>query len=256
MSGILQDKHILVTRAEHQAEEFADQIKQHGGKPYIVPLLKISRIVDRNYLEILENIEQYEWIFFTSANGVHCFFQIWKNKFGMRELSHHKFAVVGRKTNEVLQEYGYEASFIPSIYNADTMATEFLKEIKPKRPILLIRGKQARHVLPQAFTKLDINYDCLVVYEASVNNDSKDSLNKGLHYNHLDYITFTSPSTIEAFFSLIEDVKEIEGKGIVCIGTTTARKAAEKGLSHIILPEHFTIEGMITAISDHIAKKG
>src|SRR5690625_7201024 len=114
MSGILQDKHILVTRAEHQAEEFADQIKQHGGKPYIVPLLKISRIVDRNYLEILENIEQYEWIFFTSANGVHCFFQIWKNKFGMRELSHHKFAVVGRKTNEVLQEYGYEASFIRS----------------------------------------------------------------------------------------------------------------------------------------------
>src|SRR5690625_5848251 len=104
----------------------------------------------------------------------------------MLEISHYKFSVDDRKTYEVLKEYGYEASFITSIYNADTMATEFLKEIKPKRPILLIRGKQARHVLPQAFTKLDIDYDCLVVYETSVNNDSKDSLNKGLHYNHLD----------------------------------------------------------------------
>src|SRR5690625_2447377 len=256
MSGILQDKHILVTRAEHQAEEFADQIRQHGGNPYIVPLLKISCIVDRNHLRVLENIEQYEWLFFTSANGVHCFFHIWKSKFGMRDLSHHKFAVVGRKTNEALQQYGYEATFIPSIYNADTMAMEFLKEIKPHRPILLIRGKQARRVLPEAFAELDIDFDCLVVYETSVNHDSKDSLNRGLHYNHLDYITFTSPSTVEAFFSLIENVKEIEGKEMVCIGTTTARKAAEKGLSNIILPEHFTIEGMITAISDHIAKKG
>src|SRR5690625_1370159 len=163
MSGILQDKHILVTRAEHQAEEFADQIKQHGGKPYIVPLLKISCHIDRNHLEILEDIEQYEWIFFTSANGVHCFFQIWKNKFGMRELSHHKFAVVGRKTNEVLQEYGYEASFIPSIYNADTMATEFLEEIKPKRPIIHFSETRARQVLPYATNKLHIYIDFFVV---------------------------------------------------------------------------------------------
>ena len=255
MSGNLQNKRILITRAEHQAEEFAVKVKQYGGNPYIIPLLKISCCVDRNHLNRLGNIQQYEWIFFTSANGVHCFFQIWRSKFGLRDLSHYKFAVVGRKTNKVLQQYGYEATFIPSIYNAETMATEFLKEIKPNRPILLVRGKQARQVLPEAFAKRDIDFDCLVVYETTVNDDRKDSLNRGLHYRHIDYITFTSPSAVEAFFSLLEDIKDVNGKEIVCIGTTTAKKAAEKGLNHIIVPEQFTIEGMITAISDHIAKK-
>src|SRR5699024_5253694 len=122
MSNILQNKHILVTREKDQAKVFANQIKLHGGIPYIVPLLKISCSVDRNHLKIVENIEQYEWIFFTSANGVRFFFNMWEKKFGMRNLGHQKFAVVGRKTNEALQKYGYESTFMPSIYNAETMA--------------------------------------------------------------------------------------------------------------------------------------
>ena len=65
MSGILQDKHILVTRAEHQAEEFADQIKQHGGKPYIVPLLKISSIPDSSKILKFLTISFFRYILFS-----------------------------------------------------------------------------------------------------------------------------------------------------------------------------------------------
>lgn len=256
MSKILQNKNILVTRAAHQAEEFADQIEKYGGIPYVVPLLKIDCNIDRNYLKILEGIQQYEWVFFTSANGVRCFFQIWEQNFGTRNLDDKKFAVVGKKTNEILKMYGYEATFIPSVYNAETMATEFLQQYNRHHSILLVRGKQARRTLSDIFTKADIDYDSVTVYGTSMNEDSRDSLNKGLHYYHIDYITFTSPSTVEAFCSLLENSEQMKGKYIVCIGTTTAKKATEKGLENILVPEHFTIEGMITAISDHIAKKG
>lgn len=252
----LQNKNILVTREERQAKEFAEKIKQFGGNPFLTPLLKVKCVDAENHLQILENIQRYEWIFFTSANGIRCFFDIWHREFGTRNLGHQKFAVVGTKTNDILRKYGYEATFIPSIYNAETMAVEFLQQYSPKQPVLLVRGKLSRQVLPEKFTEVDVDYDCLVVYETSVNHDSKKLLNNSLYYSHLDYITFTSPSTVDAFFLLLEDIKQIEGKEIVCIGTTTASRAIEKGLSNILMPEHFTIEGMITTISDHIAKKG
>lgn len=252
----LQGKNILVTREKNQAQDFADKIKHFGGNPYIVPLLKVSHVDSKNHLKILENLQQYEWIFFTSAHGVHCFFESWKRSLGARRLTHQKIAVVGTKTNEVLKAYGYQATFIPSTYNAETMAREFLSEYNPKKTILLVRGKLASPILPDIFTKAAISYDCLTVYETYVNDESKELLIESLHYSHLDYITFTSPSTVDAFFSLIENVDQLEGKKIVCIGTTTETSAKEKGLSNILVPQHFTIEGMIAEIGDHIAKKG
>lgn len=252
----LQGKNILVTREEKQSLEFAKKIKQLGGNAYISPLLKVSCIVPENHLTIFENFEQYEWIFFTSANGVHCFFENWKHYSGVRDLNSKKIAVVGTKTNDILQSYGYQATFIPSRYNAETMVTEFLEKFDVKQHLLLVRGKIASRILPDAFTKAGLDYDCMTVYETSVNNDSKVILNDGLHYSHLDYLTFTSPSTVDAFFSLIDNMKQIEGKNIVCIGTTTEARLIERGLSNILVPEHFTIEGMITRISDHIAKEG
>lgn len=252
----LQNKNILVTREENQAQEFADKIRKFNGNPYITPLLKVSAVDSKSHLQIFENIKRYEWMFFTSANGVRCFFDIWNRNFDEGNLNHQKIAVVGSKTNEVLREYGYQATFIPTTYNAETMAAEFLSEYDTKQPVLLVRGKLASHILPAEFTKAGIDYDCLTVYETCVNHENKEILIESLHHSQLDYITFTSPSTVDAFFSLIENVEQIEGKEIVCIGTTTETRAIEKGLSNILVPEHFTIEGMITKISDHLAKEG
>src|SRR5690625_1126168 len=252
----LQEKNILVNREESQAHKFAEKIKRFGGNPSIVPLLKVNHVDSKNHLKILGNLQQYEWIFFTSAHGVHSFFESWKRDGGARRLTHQKIAVVGTKTNEVLRAYGYQATFIPSTYNAETMAREFLSEYNPKQPVLLVRGKLASSILPDVFTKAAIDYDCLTVYETCINEESKELLNESLHYSHLDYITFASPSTVDAFFSLVENVDQIEGETIVCIGTTTETRAKEKGLSNILVPQQFTIEGMIAEMSDHIAKRG
>jgi uroporphyrinogen-III synthase len=252
----LQNKNILVTREEGQAEDFAEKIQQCGGNAYITPLLKVNSVVSTNHLQIFENLQHYEWIFFTSANGVHCFFDIWKCNFESGNLKDHKIAVVGPKTNDVLREYGYQAAFIPSIYNAKTMAAEFLSKYDTKHPVLFIRGQLSSNILPDAFTKAGLDYECLIVYETCVNNESRAMLNERLGRGDIDYITLTSPSTVDAFFSLIENVSQIEGKEIVCIGTTTENRAIEKGLSKLLVPKDFTIEGMIAGISDHLVKKG
>lgn len=251
----LQNKGILVTREQKQAQIFARKIEQSGGIPYITPLLKINCVVSEDHLQTLRDLEQYEWLFFTSANGVRCFFEKWKSYFDNKRMDQ-KIAVVGSKTNDILKDYGYTAAFIPSVYNAETMAAEFLRKYQTQGPVLFIRGQLSRNVLIDAFTDAGLPFESLTVYETVINTESKNSLNDIVTKKNIEFITFTSPSTVDAFFALIEDVQLIKNKIIVCIGSTTEKRAKEKNLKPILVPEHFTIEGMIDRMGHYIAKKG
>ncbi|MBU5595303.1 uroporphyrinogen-III synthase [Amphibacillus sp. MSJ-3] len=249
----LQNKTVLVTREAGQAHLFAEKIKRFGGHPEQVPLLKVSRVTDGNHYKIFDNIQNYEWLFFTSANGIRYFFELWSSYFTRQDLADKNFAVVGRKTGEVLRSYGYQARFIPRTYNAKTMAKEFLKKYDPKFSVLLIRGEQSSPILPQALLRASVEFDSLTVYRTFINIENGDLLNEKLASGKIDYITLTSPSIVDAFYTLSNHGQKITEMNIVCIGTSTARRASEKGLRNLLIPKYFTIEGMIARMSDHIA---
>ncbi|WP_404453707.1 uroporphyrinogen-III synthase [Oceanobacillus kapialis] len=248
----LQGKNILVTREAGQAELFAKQINQSGGNPVIVPLLKITCKESDKAREILTNLSHYNWIFFTSANGVDCFFDLRSGIDSNSVRIHANIATVGEKTSIALQEYGYKANFTPKLYNANTMATDFLQEYTNPGRILLIRGNRSRSVLPEEFRKHGIRFDTLEVYDTHFNFARKKQLNQELRENEIDYITFTSPSTVEAFCEMVDGIPKTVP--CICIGSTTSKRAEELGFQYILTPETFTIEGMIHCIRDHIKK--
>lgn len=246
------NKRILITRNEPKASEFAEKIKRYGGYPIVTPLIKIDCQADEKYEGILEHIEDFEWIFFTSANGVNCFFTALKANNKVKRIKHVNFAVVGPKTNIALQKFGYKADFIPSIYNAKTMAPEFLEKYHPRGSVLLVRGQLSGTILNDAFSKLGISFDTIEVYKTVTNMEIKAILNKTLEIETLDYITFTSPSSVDAFIELVEKPDEFFSETVVCIGTTTEKRVLEHGFRHVLLPETFTIEGMIQRMNEHI----
>ncbi|MGP4108409.1 uroporphyrinogen-III synthase [Virgibacillus sp. L01] len=257
MSVTLHEKRILITREENQAKEFSDKVIQYGGKPVEIPLLKISCKDKLENKQLLQNLHYYKWIFLTSANGVACFFKlISQYKWLPKVLENIKFATVGHKTAQILESYGYKADFIPSVYNADAMANEFTDEhTVMDEPLLLVRGNKSREVLPDWFTKHQIRFDAIEVYETVYNTPVKDELNQLLNKNNMDFITFTSPSAVEAFIEL--NGSQIPKEQIyVCIGTTTKQRAFELGIINTIAPELFTIDGMLERMSDYIAGKG
>ncbi|MBP1947689.1 uroporphyrinogen-III synthase [Virgibacillus litoralis] len=257
MSVPLHEKRILITREENQAKEFSEKVKQHGGKPIEIPLLKISCKDKLENKQLLENIHHYKWIFFTSSNGVVCFFQFAKQyKWMSNVLDKIKFATVGHKTAQTLEAYGYKADFIPSIYNADAMATEFTEKYTVvDEPLLIVRGNKSREVLPEWLTKHEICFDVLEVYETMYNFRVEEELNQLLNQNKLDFITFTSPSAVEAF-SEMSNGQIRKNQVFVCIGTTTKKRALELGITNTLTPEQFTIDGMLEQIIDYIARKG
>lgn len=244
MKPQLDGKRILVTRPKKQADVFAEKIIKAGGLPIIVDLLRIDCY--REQTKTREDIRRYDWFFFTSANGVQCFFKLYGSL-----PENVKVAAVGPKTAMALKEYGYEAEFIPHVYNAETMAAEFGSRYSLEQSALLIQGQRARPVLEDVFTASGRSVATLKVYETNVNDEQKGTLNHILEFEPPDIMTFTSPSAVEAF-AVLGDVASVKETAVVCIGTTTGKSARKVGFSTVIIPSTYTIEGMIEAISDYI----
>lgn len=256
MTRHLQGKRILVTRSEPQASVFAASIKAANGRPVVAPLIQIACVQSKQEEEMIKQLKDYVWIFFTSANGVTCFFEKVQAYAQEDALGQVKFAVVGEKTNAALKAYGYEAAFIPDTYDAATMAPAFLADHKGTGPMLIVRGRLSGTVLNEAFARHGIAFDCLEVYETVTNKKVKRPLTKTLQENSVDMITFTSPSTVDAFIELAPENGWTKDMPVACIGTTTEKRALEHGFTHLLVPKVFTVEGMIEVMHDYFAQKG
>lgn len=244
MRHSLNKKRILITREKTQAKLMQKQIENNHGIAIVTPLLKIVPYYDKNKRTIFSSFKNYDWLFFTSVNGVNHFFNQLSNK---KLITHSKIAAVGHKTAEAIQTHGYSVDFMPTIYNAETMAAEFLSSAKQVNHVLFVRGNLSRSTLLTEFTKANITYSKIVVYETTVNQAIKDDLLQKLKEG-IDYLTFTSPSTVKAFVELIEN-KDLLHKAqqidCFCIGTTTQNTAIKYNFKRTFIPQQFTIESMI-----------
>ncbi|WP_085991771.1 uroporphyrinogen-III synthase [Oceanobacillus senegalensis] len=253
MSGPLEAKKIIVTREEINNRYFAKKILQYGGTPIEVPLLSITCEDRKENKTILNDLDQYEWIFFTSANGVECFFQLVEMyHIPFSNINNKKIAAVGRKTKDKLNNFGIKVDFIPTTFNAETMAKEFLSSYSVTKQVLFVRGNLSRPVLIEEFEKAGVSYRTIEVYKTTIKEENKQLLNKAVEGPY-DFITFTSPSAIDAFNKLTEYVIT---KPCVCIGTTTKQRALERGITNILMPmEEFTIDAMIECMVNYIKER-
>lgn len=254
MSNSLLQAKVLVTREETQAKAFSKLIAVHNGIPVEVPLLHIQCTDYPENEPIWGRLSSYTWLFFTSANGVNCFLNQMKLKdIPISYLYNKKIAAVGHKTENELKLKNIQADFIPTVYDADTMASEFMAKYPTETgPFLLIRGNRSRDILPVVFAETEISYDSLEVYETTVNVYAADLLKQTLKTTVFDYITFTSPTSIEYFMEFKGTQYLSNSQQIVCIGTTTEKKAREFGFQHILVPTEFTIEGMIKVMIEDV----
>src|SRR5699024_9578924 len=106
-------------------------------QPILVPLIKIVTRNNSVNNSVIDHLDKFDWIFFTSINGVIHFFNQLKDH---SKLNGKKIAVVGHKTEEALKRFGFDAHFMPTVYNAETMAEEFVATYGKKHSVLFVRG--------------------------------------------------------------------------------------------------------------------
>ncbi|WP_088103727.1 uroporphyrinogen-III synthase [Halalkalibacter urbisdiaboli] len=252
----LAGKHILVTRAKEQAKVLSQAIRNTGGIPIEVPLLAFQPSKQQDSLQKkVDCIQQYDWLVFTSANGVRFFMEVF-NQEGATQQKLPRIAVVGTKTANVLRKYGLNAEVFPNEFVAESLAKELKHYAKKGERILIVRGNLGREILAHELEQFGLIVSDVIVYETVLPNSAYESMSQLLQsQTQLDVVTFTSSSTVSHFVKLIDELgirHQLNTTAVACIGPITAKTAQELGLNVDIIPNSYTVEGLVEAIGSYI----
>ncbi|WP_077621336.1 uroporphyrinogen-III synthase [Sediminibacillus massiliensis] len=262
MDKPLLGKKILVTRGKQQAKLFSDKIEAEGALPFVVPLLKFKMRESQENHAIFSKLHEFSWIFFTSANGVKFFFEQCKfHHVTLEDLKSKRFAVIGKKTEHKLHTYGLRADFLPDTFNGRTMVDQFLNDHSEPGSILLTVGNISRNEIASELERQQVLFQKAVVYDTLWNGDEKEELLAYMEKAEIDAYTFTSPSSLKSFCRIARDRPELfrtvkEQALCVCIGPTTGEAACRAGFHHVLVPDEYTVEGMINKMRSYYKRKG
>lgn len=246
--GLLSGKRIVVTRPAEQSDTMVRGLEEYGAHVTEFPVIKISEVQNLEPLKsALNKLDSYSWLVFTSSNGVDIFFRKLKElKTDIRKLYGLKLAAVGPATEEALNARGLYSDYIPEQYTAGHLLKGILQLIDSEDKVLLINSELSRPDLPQGFQDNGINYDEVPVY-TTITNNLENKLDFLLpEIEKADYITFTSPSAVKAFVSIIgEDLVGKLPAEVICIGPVTENAAEEQGLKVTAVAGQYDSKGII-----------
>jgi len=254
----LAGKRILITRAREQSGDFATLLKNLKAEVIEFPTIEIVPPLSWKELDqAIPRLKIYDWIIFTSANGVIFFWQRLREKGKSNHLpSSLKVCAIGPATANQLKERGVSIHHVPKEFIAESILEGFQKMAIRGKRILLARAKKARDILPKELRKMGAEVDVVEVYRTVKPKEGSKKLRQLLKEGRIDVITFTSSSTVDHFAELLkkEDLKKLlKGIAIACIGPVTAKTAKEWGLKVQIQPKQYTIPGLTQAIAQYFS---
>lgn len=244
-------KRIVITRTREQASKLRSALYENGAEVIEIPTIEVSPIKNERVEEVLKRLRDFDWLVFTSENGIRFFFEaLFEAGLDVRALGGLKIAVIGPATFSALEKWGLKADLMPeNNFTQEGLSEAFKKiEVSGKR-ILLIRAKTAREVLPQSLKKEGAEVEILPVYETLKPEDSLKLLKKALSEG-VDAITFTSSSTVENFFELMKEGGLSLPKEVVLasIGPITSETLRKYGYEPTIEAKEYTIPGLVSAL--------
>ncbi|MDA3915362.1 MAG: uroporphyrinogen-III C-methyltransferase [Deltaproteobacteria bacterium] len=253
-------KRIVITRARAQASSLVSKLSKLGAQCIEIPTIKIAPPEDISPLKkSIENIDIYDWLVFTSVNGVKFFFDtLFDMGKDVRILGHLKLACIGPVTKERLQDYGIISDILPETYRAESVIKAFLNIKLKNKKILLPRAKKARTILPEELTKMGAKVDEVIAYETLLDMNKKEELINLLQDNKIDAVTFTSSSTVSNFISLLDSKntgKLLKNIIIASIGPITSKTARSLDIEPEIEAGEYTIQGLVDSLLAYYESK-
>lgn len=249
-------KTFIVTRTRQQAGALTEKLMAEGARVIEIPTIKI--VDPESWQGVDEAIKKfnnhyYQWIIFTSPNGVEKFFyRLNFNKLDSRIFSCSKIAVIGPATAEALKRFGLDADLTASEHTAEGILDE-IGEVSGQN-ILIARAKEARDILPQTLQKTARAVDIAVVYETITPEESRALLNEAVKSKSIDMITFSSSSTACNFYKMLENKKIAAALPCASIGPVTTKTAQNLGFKVAIEAKKYTIDGLLEAIKEYYSK--
>lgn len=247
-------RRIVVTRSREQAGSLTSQLQDLGAEVLEVPTIKLDAPTRRQDLvEALLELNSYDWLVFTSPNGVTTFFEYFFRQFhDMRDIGGARIAAVGPATANKLKELHLQVDLMPDEALAANIAEAFAEfESIDNLKICLLRAEVANSELPKALEALGAIVDDIACYRTVPESEDLSGTGVRLQETGADWITFTSGSTVEHFharFDLPALVKKYPKMKLASIGPETSKALAALELKPSVEAKEHTIDGLVEAI--------
>ncbi|MFO7655411.1 MAG: uroporphyrinogen-III C-methyltransferase [Candidatus Krumholzibacteriia bacterium] len=250
-------KRVIVTRPADQSRRLIRALQDLGVEALVCPAISTEPADPDELRRVAHLLPEYDWVFFTSENGVRYFFtMLTALDLDIRALGRVKVATVGHGTAERLREYHLHADFYPTAFRAEILLQEFLNshDVKGLR-ILRVRGERARPELEDGLRAAGAEVDTLLAYHirpTCIRADVADTIT----VEGADAVTFTSGSSVEGFETILPDHSLHERVPAVCIGPVTAAVAERVGWRRVITASVSTVPGLIEAVTATLGGSG
>jgi len=245
----LAGKRVVVTRTRAQAGVLSEQLRVLGADVLELPTIRIEPPTDlRAFAELVQDAHAYDWIVFTSPNGVNSFFDLFYKLYDdAREIGAAKIAAIGPATAQRVKDFRLHVDLQPDEYVAEAVVHEFKKEggVENLR-ILLARAEKARDVLPRELSAMGAIVDEGIAYRTVPETRDENGARRRLSEEGADLITFTSSSTVENYMAL--GLPWPRGMQVASIGPVTSKTARDLGLTVNVEARRHDIPGLVEAV--------
>ncbi|MVP00504.1 uroporphyrinogen-III C-methyltransferase [Paenibacillus lutrae] len=254
-------KRVLVTRARSQASELVELIEELGGEPLEFPVIQIqppSSAEARRLLDVaIGRLEEFDWVVFTSVNGVEFFFRRMRElRQDFRVLAGASIAAVGPKTAEALEAHGiYTQTPVPGQFDGDELLKELGQVVRPGQRALLATGDLARKALPEGLRSLGLEVTEIDVYENVLSTEGGEEVLNLLQEGKIHITTFTSSSTVTNLMEALSRLGAedpcalLQGTETACIGPKTADTLARYEIAAAYMPPEATVTSLVETIA-------
>jgi len=247
-------KRIVVTRTRDQAGDLSKRLMDLGADVIELPTIRIEPPEDRlTFAEMVTHAHEYDWLVFTSPNGVERFFDAFFSSYDdARSLGNPRIAAIGNGTAQKIREYRFGVDLIPERFVAEGLIEAFKKESVENLTLLWVKAAESRDVVGEGLTGLGAIVDECIAYRTVPETEDPTGARKRFEEEGADLVTFTSSSTVDHFFNLGLDWPEDCVAG--SIGPVTSETLKKKGLKPAFEAPKHDIPGLVDAIVKYFKK--
>jgi hydroxymethylbilane synthase len=258
-------RRVIVTRAAKQSGEMTRALEALGAEVISCPTIEIKEPSSWEQLDrALIHLSWYDWLVFTSVNGVEYFLgRMDALRHGRGELESHRICAVGSKTAERLERENIVVDLTPERFTAESLAEEFSERFGMRQRLyglrmLLPASRTTRDVIRPAMEKIGVYVEVVEAYQTVTPAAKGENVARLLRDAEADYIVFTSPSTVDNLAAILETdhlAPHLANTRVSCIGPVTAEAARAHGLTVHLQPEEHTGKAVVTAIVTDCSEK-
>jgi uroporphyrinogen III methyltransferase / synthase len=254
-------RRVLVTRPRHQAGTMVQQLVELGAVPFVLPTVEIREPADWSEVDrAIRRLDQYDWLVFTSANGVHALLgRLEKLGLDLRVLGRVRIAAIGPKTAEALSAWHLRADLVPAKFQSEDLAAALLTEIKPGERVLLARADRGRELLREQLSAA-CRVEQIAVYAQVDSLENDEEMLNSLRRGEIEFVTLTSSNIAHSLLSRLDatcrrriEIGEIK---LVSISPVTSAEIGKLGFAVAAEATQATTESVIEALVNLARSQG